>query len=692
MFQIRTSPLSLFKAISQLSPSHKSCLEQLGFRKLLKFKVNGIPSKIGFYVVDNFDEERMEMTLENASIEITMESIADMIGINNKGVDILDIDIAKDDEMIKNWEDQFSNKKVTPNDVKHMISNSRVADMNFKLSFIVLFTSAMGGVKTKGFCDLSVLEHINMSTDISNINWSNYATNYFRFGRKRPPTTMWTVELLRQRELAEIKSGGLEKGELAGPFVDEEWDPMPKNLEGSIWKLNNYVECIKIERAGFDKTLDTTKLLYPGNTVVSDLEDQYIQLLRNQREDNEKTEGVHTEDSVRTNQRQEPSLEAETQEEVVATSEKVVQEFYIGNSVNNSFVTIASADMEENRGNAGQATLDAIPLNYVSPNKEMIRHGTRVITETDRMKSPFYVRVMNADKDENSDENKLVVYLFSKMTENDSDVLFETKYSQKSSRLQIESLGQQEPVENNVVSSWYAYLNFMEGKKNKYSPARLFFHTFEVDTKVFKCENAQTMEKFLEYVENAHSTYGGRSKLDEADIVLIPVSNNEHKFLLCVNLKNLAVSLIDNKKEVTKVATRAKKKVEDIDDIRVAAILVKNKREKDKIKTKPDKNEKRGEVQKSQEQSQSVEQEKLNKTQKEWPETQTQSKAIQVLKKRRKEKGLSSNSMKVTSEGPLLPGMHRCITQGLLLQRTYMSWRTRSVHTRNYQVTKDCPT
>ncbi|GKF10272.1 hypothetical protein Tco_0048198, partial [Tanacetum coccineum] len=57
--------------------------------------------------IDNFDEKTMEITLENASIEITMDSIADMIGIINKGVDILDIDIAKDEEMIKNWEDQF---------------------------------------------------------------------------------------------------------------------------------------------------------------------------------------------------------------------------------------------------------------------------------------------------------------------------------------------------------------------------------------------------------------------------------------------------------------------------------------------------------------------------------------------------------------------------------------------------------
>nr|GEZ73105.1 hypothetical protein [Tanacetum cinerariifolium] len=56
---------------------------------------------------------------------------------------------------------------------------------------------------------------------------------------------------------------------------------------------------------------------------------------------------------------------------------------------------------------------------------------------------------------------------------------------------------------------------------------------------------------------------------------------------------------------------------------------VKENQENDKIGSKPDKNEKRGEAGKSLKQLQWVEEEKLNKTQKEWPETQTQSKAIQ---------------------------------------------------------------
>nr|GEW60248.1 retrovirus-related Pol polyprotein from transposon TNT 1-94 [Tanacetum cinerariifolium] len=68
---------------------------------------------------------------------------------------------------------------------------------------------------------------------------------------------------------------------------------------------------------------------------------------------------------------------------------------------------------------------------------------------------------------------------------------------------------------------------------------------------------------------------------------------------------------------------------------------VKENQEKDKIGSKPDKNGKRVEARKSLKQLQWVEEEKLNKTQKEWPKTQTQSKAIQVLK-RKKEKGVKN--------------------------------------------------
>nr|GEU78248.1 ulp1 protease family, C-terminal catalytic domain-containing protein [Tanacetum cinerariifolium] len=101
--------------------------------------------------------------------------------------------------------------------------------------------------------------------------------------------------------------------------------------------------------------------------------------------------------------------------------------------------------------------------------------------------------------------------------------------------------------------------NVQEGKKDSISPTRLFFPTFEVDKKMFAGDNAYTLEMFMEYSKNANTSYGGQTMLQEADIVFIPVGNGQHKFLVCVNLKNLGVTLIYSKKEEIKLRARKRK-------------------------------------------------------------------------------------------------------------------------------------
>ncbi|GJZ78385.1 ion channel DMI1 isoform X1 [Tanacetum coccineum] len=493
------SPRAFFNAISKLSPIQKSCLEQLGFGKLLHFKVEGIPSKLGFYVVNNFDETTMEIKLENASLLITMESIADMIGISNEGVDIFAEHVVKDAQMIKNWEDQFGGiKNINANHVKRMIRNSRVADMNFKLNFIVLFTSVMGCVKSKGICDLSVLNHIRMDTDLAKVNWCSYCwrclkkckdgwkntvTNSFFLGpitlltmmyvdgtlckdfiveRKRPPIIMWTKELLKERELAEIKCGGLGTGELAGPYLEEQDDPMPDNLEGFIWKLNNYVVCINKERSGFERTFDAAKVMFSGNTTLDELKKRFIESLKYKEEENADIgrESVHTEDETMENEGREQGMEAnevreqgmepgertgrgldspryqlgpQTQAIVCETADKLYKESERKKMMDFSDIPSFSLgltqeeydmeadredvniyDREENRVKARQDPLEVVPLNFFSPTNEVIVRGRRAVTLTDRIKSPFYVRVVNADKVENSEEKQLANFLFNK--------------------------------------------------------------------------------------------------------------------------------------------------------------------------------------------------------------------------------------------------------------------------------------
>lgn len=117
----------------------------------------------------------MEIKLERTSIVITKQLIGEMLGIRNDGVDIMAERTEIDDEIINEWYAQFDEgREITPSYLKFLIRKSKVADMNFKLNFILLFTSVMGSVKPGGICDLSVLSKINRQTDLAKINWCEY--------------------------------------------------------------------------------------------------------------------------------------------------------------------------------------------------------------------------------------------------------------------------------------------------------------------------------------------------------------------------------------------------------------------------------------------------------------------------------------------------------------------------------------
>ncbi|GKF03918.1 hypothetical protein Tco_0034586, partial [Tanacetum coccineum] len=85
IFQMRTSPHSFYNVVVTLKPIQKTCLARIGFADMLDFKVDGIPSKIGFYVDDNSNQDMMEIKLKERSIVITKQSIGEMFGLRNEG-------------------------------------------------------------------------------------------------------------------------------------------------------------------------------------------------------------------------------------------------------------------------------------------------------------------------------------------------------------------------------------------------------------------------------------------------------------------------------------------------------------------------------------------------------------------------------------------------------------------------------
>lgn len=174
----RCSPESMFAVIQGLSREQKECVRKIGFGSLLKMKMTDVSLKIGFYVLQNFDLDKMKVKVENGYINVNTQSVHDMFGVPMGGFLLADLEyIEEDDERgcMFEWIKQFKKGEVMRlKHIKNAIVRTTVADFNFILNFIVLFINTFCESTAMGRCNVSPLHRIQKDTDVSEIDWCNY--------------------------------------------------------------------------------------------------------------------------------------------------------------------------------------------------------------------------------------------------------------------------------------------------------------------------------------------------------------------------------------------------------------------------------------------------------------------------------------------------------------------------------------
>ncbi|KAL8228347.1 hypothetical protein R6Q57_015931 [Mikania cordata] len=71
-----------------MSKRQRDSVKEMGFGKLLSFNVNGIPSKLGHYVVDKFDPKRLFISTHKGNIKIDINTIHNLLGLPTGGIEI----------------------------------------------------------------------------------------------------------------------------------------------------------------------------------------------------------------------------------------------------------------------------------------------------------------------------------------------------------------------------------------------------------------------------------------------------------------------------------------------------------------------------------------------------------------------------------------------------------------------------
>ncbi|CAI9294481.1 unnamed protein product [Lactuca saligna] len=219
---------ALLSIILGMSKEQKESVRSTGFGALLKMKITDIPLKLGFYVLQKFDSERMVIDIEGKELKVTVESVHDMLGIPIGGTKLTQLDQwPKDDTSYDEWKQQFKKDSIIRlSAIKNVIVSTTKVDFNFKLNFLVLFVNTFLRVNINGKIQPVSLELYFKKNRYQQHRLLFYADNIhseaLTVTRKRPTICYWSSEKIRYRETFEQEKGRFGVGELNEEFVNEQ--------------------------------------------------------------------------------------------------------------------------------------------------------------------------------------------------------------------------------------------------------------------------------------------------------------------------------------------------------------------------------------------------------------------------------------------------------------------------------------
>ncbi|KAI3735646.1 hypothetical protein L6452_15154 [Arctium lappa] len=142
---------------------------------LLDMTIDGVPLKLGYYVVDAVNTTQMHLKVHTGVIPITVESVHRFLGLPTGGIDLAnEQSLDADDNLTLFWRRQFKKGRMTPQDIINEIRRTQEGDIKFMLNFLVLVVNTLGECSRMGQCKTDFLTKIIGVHMIPEIYWSKY--------------------------------------------------------------------------------------------------------------------------------------------------------------------------------------------------------------------------------------------------------------------------------------------------------------------------------------------------------------------------------------------------------------------------------------------------------------------------------------------------------------------------------------
>ncbi|KAI3773486.1 hypothetical protein L1987_48016 [Smallanthus sonchifolius] len=182
-----SSPAQFFKCIGILRGNQIEDVKRMGFGRLLKLKMDGIPAKICHFVVDSFCPKKIQIIVQKHRIKRDCATIQQLLGVPCGEVTIESTSKLKTrDDSVKAWRKRYPGNFVAPTELVSNIENAEDGDcFNFRMDFLMCFLAVMVECHGQGRCKEIFLDKLIGETDFSNINWCAYIIDSMRGCKKR---------------------------------------------------------------------------------------------------------------------------------------------------------------------------------------------------------------------------------------------------------------------------------------------------------------------------------------------------------------------------------------------------------------------------------------------------------------------------------------------------------------------------
>ncbi|KAJ0640236.1 hypothetical protein HanLR1_Chr16g0613071 [Helianthus annuus] len=154
LLNTRLSPKQLFNAMVRFSARQKEAVKNMGLGGMLGFNVNGIPEKLAFHIVDQFDADSMTLNLGSSKLVVDGGLISKLLGIRDEVWCFSDVEPTKTlHPSLKVWRAKYPpTSYIAPSLVSSEIQRDKYADMaHFRTDFSVLFLTTMVSSQHNGY-------------------------------------------------------------------------------------------------------------------------------------------------------------------------------------------------------------------------------------------------------------------------------------------------------------------------------------------------------------------------------------------------------------------------------------------------------------------------------------------------------------------------------------------------------------